>query len=119
MVRKSKKSKDKRQMKRYECVVPIEGKSGSAFDNSQSVDVCKNGVGFVVNTYVPVNTKMAIELDLTPDGDDVLVVAQVKWIRPMPDSGSFRIGLCFKEIKSGSKSRIEKYFKNSKKIYLR
>ena len=57
---------------RKECHVPVESKEGTAFDSSQTIDISTGGVGFVSRKKVPINTKMAIEIDLTPNRPDCL-----------------------------------------------
>lgn len=100
---------NKRSEARHDCFVPVEGKEGSAFDNTQTIDISRNGIGFVSSFPHEINEKVAIELELKPNTDPVLVVGVVKWVRKLSDSDGYRIGLTFAEVLSGSKTRLNKY----------
>lgn len=99
---------NKRRAPRKDCRVPVESKEGTAFDFSQTIDISEGGVGFVSSRYIPANTKMFIEIALTPQGDPVLAVAHVQWVSRIPGSKNFRVGMKFDDIMSGSKSRISR-----------
>ena len=101
---------NKRKNTRHGCEVPVEGQKGSAFANSRTVDISQGGAGLVVSDYVPVNTKMAVEIDLEPQGEPILAVGLVKWVQQL-SADIFRLGLCFTEVRNSPKSRIDKYFK--------
>jgi len=105
------KDANKRKTKRYDCLVPIESKKGTVFENSQTLDISKGGLGFVSESKIPLNKKIAVEVDLTPEGDPVLVIGAVKWVIPLPNSDSFRVGLSFGNVLSGSRTRLENYFR--------
>ncbi len=101
---------NKRTEARHGCFVPVESKEGSPFDATQTVDISRHGIGFVSPFAHEINEKVAIELQLKPDTDPVLVVGVVKWVRKLSDSEGYRIGLNFEEFLSGSKTRLNKYF---------
>ena len=101
---------NKRAEARHDCFVPVEGKEGSPFDNTQTIDISRNGIGFVSSFPHELNEKVAIELQLKPNTDPVLVVGVVKWVRKLSDSDGYRIGLTFAEVLSGSMTRLNKYF---------
>ena len=107
------KSSNKRTESRHDCFVPVEGKQGSAFDETQTVDISRHGIGFVSPHPHEINEKVAIELQLKPDTDPVLVVGVVKWVRKFSDSEQYRIGLNFKEVLSGSQARLNKHFREA------
>ena len=109
----SMKASDQRRDKRNPCSVPVVGRQGGIFDASRTIDISKGGIGFISARKVPLNKEIAIQLDLDEDEDFVLVVGQVKWVRPMDGSGRYRIGLYFKSIPKESKSRLTKYFREN------
>lgn len=100
-----------RKSKRHLCFVPIEGKRGGVFDNTQTVDLSKGGMGFVSQRKIPLNKEIPIELDMTIDGNPVFVIGKVCWVTRVADSKNYRIGVSFKNILQGSKSRLNQYFK--------
>jgi len=107
------KSSNKRKNRRQTCLVPITGKAGSAFDETQTIDISKGGMGIISSRRIPLNKEIAIELDLKEEGEPVLVLGQVKWVEPIVKSKQFRVGVYFKEILNGSKPRLKHYFSHS------
>ena len=103
---------DKRKNERHQCVVPVESKKGSSFDNTLTVDISKRGIGFVSSRALAFKQKIPIELALSPDSDPVLVVGEVQWIRPLYGKKRYRVGMTFTNILNGSKSRLDKYFQD-------
>ena len=104
-------AKNKRTEPRRDCYVPVEGKPGSTFDQTQTVDISRNGIGFVSPHPHQINEKVAIEIQLKPDTEPVLVLGVVKWVRKLSDSDQYRVGLNFEEVLSGSKTRLRGYFR--------
>jgi hypothetical protein len=100
----------KRKDARFDCLVPIDGKKGSLFDDSLTVDISKGGMGFVSTHEIPVDQKIPIQLDLGENEEPILVVGRVQWNRPIEGTGHYRIGVVFESVIQGSKSRLKKYF---------
>lgn len=105
------KTANKRKEQRQGCFVPVEGKEGSAFDQTQTVDISRNGIGFVSSHPHEINEKVAIEIQLKPNTEPVLVLGVVKWVRKISDTDQYRIGLNFEEVLSGSPTRLNKHFR--------
>ncbi len=103
------KKQEKRKEERFECFVPVEGKEGTSFDSTQTIDISKNGIGFISSKSVPLDKKIAVELVLNPPSDPLVVLGQVKWVRQISDSENYRVGMWFSEVLSGSSSRLVKY----------
>ena len=102
---------EKRKNKRYQCHVPVDSMQGSSFDASQTIDISRDGIGFISPHTIPLNEKIAVEIALTPDSDPVLVLGIVKWVRKITDAEQYRIGMSFLEVLSGSPRRLGSYFK--------
>src|SRR6266850_1332123 len=100
---------NKRKSERFHCFVPIEGKAGSIFESSHSIDISKGGIGFIARQEVPLNKKIAIEIALAPDGESLLVIGKVTWVRQLSDK--YRIGIRFSDVRDGSRSRLDRYFR--------
>lgn len=98
---------DKRRSTRFDCAVPVDGKDGAIFTSTKTVDISRDGIGFISNHQVPLNEKVAIELVLKPDTDPVLVIGQVKWVRKIGQTEQYRIGLTFEDVIDGSQSDID------------
>ena len=101
---------NQRKSERFNCYVPVEGKAGSVFESSQTVDISRDGIGFFSNQEIPLKKKIAIEIALAPEGESVIVIGEVKWIRQL--SNIYRIGMRFANVISGSRSRLDQYFRS-------
>ena len=98
---------NKRKTQRFDCLVPVEGRDGSSFANTRTVDISRDGIGFLSAKPVPLNERIAIELALKPDTDPVLVVGEVKWVRKVSGTNHYRIGLTFSDVIDGSKDFLD------------
>jgi c-di-GMP-binding flagellar brake protein YcgR len=101
---------NKRTENRRDCFVPVEGKSNSTFDQTQTVDISRHGIGFISPHAHSMGEKIAIELQLKPNTDPVLVIGIVKWVRKISETEQYRIGLNYDEILSGSPKSFDRYF---------
>jgi c-di-GMP-binding flagellar brake protein YcgR len=80
--------------------------------SSHTIDLSRTGVGFVSTRFVPINSKLMVELSLSRGENPVLVQGCVKWVEKIPNSQNFRVGMNFSDISTDTQSRIEKYFKS-------
>ena len=94
---------------RYNCLVPVEGKEGSEFDGTKTLDISRHGIGFLSSHPVGINQKIALEIVLKPNTEPVMVIGVVKWVRKIGVSDQYRVGMVFSEIISGSPTRLDKY----------
>jgi len=100
-----------RSVSRNHCFVPVEGKSDSSFDQAQTVDFSNHGIGFISPCLHNVNEKIAIEIQLKPNADPVLVIGIVKWVSRLSNSNQYRIGMNFDEVSTESQRRLDRFFK--------
>jgi len=103
---------DKRKSRRFNCFVPVDGKEGSAFAQTKTVDICRDGIGFISNHSIPLHEKIAIELALRPESEPVLVIGEVKWVRKLSDTEQYRVGLTFSDIIDGSRDELDSTLSN-------
>ncbi len=100
---------NQRSESRYDCLVPVEGKEGSQFGGTKTLDISRHGIGLISSHNVAVNQKIALEIVLKPNTDPVIVVGVVKWVRKIGNTDQYRVGMTFSDIISGSPTRLEKY----------
>ena len=103
-----------RKNERKVCVVPVDGKKGSVFDHTQVIDFSRGGLGFVSQHRIPVNKEVPIEIEVSAEGKPVFVIGKVEWVRRIMNTKSYRVGVSFKDILQGSRSRLSGYFKEGK-----
>jgi len=101
---------ERRKNARKSCLVPVEGKAGSTFAQTQTIDISKSGIGFISKHKIPVNKKIAIELDLADQSEPDLVMGQVKWVSRIDRTPYYRIGIVLTDdISTGSKTHLKHY----------
>ncbi len=106
------KTNEHRRALRQSCLVPIDSKAGSPFSNVRTVDISRGGIGFVSQCALPLRKKIAVELLLTPDADPVLVMGEVRWVKPVADGDLFRVGMKFiRSVAEGGRARLKQYFR--------
>ena len=97
--------RERRRNERQLCSVPVEGQRGSAFARVQTVDISRQGIGFLSKKKIPLNKKIAVELDLAAHADPVVVMGQVKWVSRIAQSSYYRIGMLLTDhLTAGSKT---------------
>ena len=103
--------KNQRKNHRMECLVPVEGQEGNAFNQSRTLDFSKSGIGLFSRSEVPVGKEITIELDLQGFDDPVFVIGRVQWVREDSEEEGYRMGMQFVEVLKGSKERLKKFFR--------
>lgn len=101
---------NKRENPRYDCRVPLMDERKETLASSYTTDISRTGVGFVSTRFIPINSKLMVELALTREENPVLVQGRVKWIEKIPHSPNFRIGMNFSDISTDAQSRIAQHF---------
>ena len=114
---KNLKKSEKRKSTRQDCLVPVDGKKGSYFAHMNTIDFSEGGIGLISDQKIPLNKEVPMEVEFSPNADPLIVIGKVKWVQEVVDSHthkkSYRIGLTFKDVHSGSKSAIQEYFHHS------
>jgi len=105
---------NQRSEARYNCLVPVEGKEGSQFDQTKTLDISRHGIGFLSSHSVGLNQKIALEIVLKPNTEPVMVIGVVKWVRKLGVSEQYRVGMVFSEVISGSSTRLDKYLSSKR-----
>lgn len=100
-----KRTKNKRESKRQLCLVPVDSKKGTTFANTQTIDISKGGIGIISRRKIPLDEKIAVEIDTQPDGEPILVMGKVVWVRKMSDDDRYRVGLKFQKAFSAQAQR--------------
>ena len=105
---------NQRSEARYNCLVPVEGKEGSEFDQTKTLDISRHGIGLISSHSIGINQKIALEIVLKPNTEPVMVIGVVKWVRKIGVTDQYRVGMVFSEILSGSPARLDKYLTSTR-----
>ncbi len=96
---------------RQTCVVPVDGSAGNLLQVARTIDISRGGVGFLSKTAIPLKEKIAVEVELSPGQDPLLMLGEVRWVCPIEQGKNYRVGMKFvKVLRAGSKSRLTQYF---------
>lgn len=79
------------------------------FSGALARDVCENGIRFITDQFIPVHSRLMVEMNFPFSPKIVKVVAQPAWIREIPSSEQFEIGNCFLEITQEDRDIIRNY----------
>ncbi len=102
---------EKRTSPRHRCCVPLLDEQKEVMANSQTMDISRTGVGFESAYFIPVDTKITVEISLSRDAEPMLVQGRVKWVEKSARSSTYKVGMTFPDISSQAQSRIDNYFK--------
>ncbi len=100
---------EKRNSPRYNCRVPVLCRKGTLFDNSQTIDISKSGVGFISSKFIPLDTNLVMEIALAPKSEPLLAVGHVKWVQKLGVQERYRVGMAFTDISQDSRTRLSEY----------
>ncbi len=89
--------KNKRESQRKTCFVPVEGKKGGTFAQSQTVDISGGGIGLISKRAIALDEKIAVEIATAPDADPILMLGKVVWVRKLDQKDRYRVGLQFEK----------------------
>lgn len=89
--------KNKRTTQRRICLVPIEGKKGTIFAKTQTVDISQGGMGLISNRAIPLDEKIAVEIATSPDAEPIIMLGKVVWVRKLEEKDRYRVGLKFQK----------------------
>jgi len=85
--------KNLRKNKRKKCLVPVEGKKGTVYENIQTTDICRDGIGFISDRKIFIDEKIAVEMEYMRNGISFLKVGKVRWVEKVPGSDCYRFGM--------------------------
>jgi len=105
-----------REDQRVGCFVAVDAKENHFFSGTNTVDFSQGGMGLISKNSVPLNSRIAIEIELGKENNSVLVFGEVKWVHQMANSDNYRIGLSFESIERRSKSRLNQYFQDKEEV---
>ena len=87
------KTANNRHGKRTGCYVSVDGRPGSEFEGLCTVDISPGGLCLISSRRIFVDDKITVALQLDAQKDPVLTIGQVKWVRKMPGSQGYRVGM--------------------------
>ena len=102
------KARDKRQFPRFPFKQAVKFQTGEYHspDGSLSRDLSRGGVCLTVNEFVPVKSTVAIHLQLNQESKIVEIKGTVAWVRILPESERYEIGIQFEPLRGPLQSEV-------------
>ena len=108
---------EKRRFERVESQTPIQYKKlKQPFEGTVgaiSVNISEGGVKFLANEFLPLASRLAIEVFVPAQPRPVKAVSKVAWIRKMPEGEQYEIGNQFLCIAREDKASLSDYVKKT------
>jgi len=102
---------NQRKFNRKRCMVQVEGEESGVFGDLCALDISRGGMGFISHKAIPLHKKIPVEVEAGIGHEPIVMLGEVKWVRPLKQQGQYRIGMKFvKVLSSGSRSRLTCYF---------
>ena len=100
---------ERRRSIRIESSVPVHYKAEQQFVTTVSKDIGENGIKFTANRFIPVFSKLLIDIFLFHNVEPVRMLTEVIWVRKLPHLDLYSIGTKFVELSKEHKKLISYY----------
>lgn len=109
---------EKRRFPRLNSRIPVQYKKiaeyKDALQGTITRDIGEGGVRLVAHEFIPLFTKLKIEIFLSPLSNSISTISKVAWMRKIPYADQYDVGLEFIELPEISRKLIANYIsKNS------
>ena len=108
---------EKRRFERIESQMPIQYKKlkqpAEGTVGAISVNISEGGVRFLANEFLPLASRLVIEVFVPAQPRAVKAISKVAWIRKMPEGEQYEIGNQFLDIAREDKISLGGYVKKS------
>ena len=110
-------SLDRRRFTRIDSTVPLQYKklkeSSEGTIGAITQDVSEGGAKFLANEFLPLATRLVVELFLPAQPKPIKAISKVAWIRKAPSGEQYEIGNQFLDVDKGDKNQLSEYVKRT------
>lgn len=103
-------SSERRKHQRIESKMPIQYRKlrepGEGTIGALSVNVSEGGIRFLANEFLPLASRLVVELFLPAQPRPVKAISKVAWIRKVPAGEQYEIGNQFLEVAREDKTQL-------------
>lgn len=100
---------ERRKSIRIESSIPVHYKGEQQFITTVSRDIGENGVKFTTNRFIPVFSKLVMDIFLFHNAEPVRILTEVIWVRKLPRLDLYSIGTKFLGLSKEHKRLISHY----------
>ncbi len=104
---------ERRKSIRIESSIPVHYKGEQQFIMTVSKDIGENGVKFTTNRFIPVFSKLVMDIFLFHNSEPIRMLTEVIWIRKLPRLDLYSIGTRFLELSKEHKKLISHYLETN------
>lgn len=104
------KGREKRQFPRFPFKQAVRYQIGeyNSPDGSLSKDLSRGGICLTVNRFVAVKSNIVIYLQMNKDSRLIQVKGTVSWVKIMPDSERYQVGIQFEPLEESIKNEVNR-----------
>lgn len=115
-------SNDRRRYVRVESAVPLQYKKLKQLSEGTigaiTQNVSEGGVRFIANEFLPLASRLVVEVFLPAQPRPIKAISKVAWIRKAPANDQYIIGNQFLDVGRDDKGQLLKYVKKTQEISL-
>ncbi|MBL7071646.1 MAG: PilZ domain-containing protein [Candidatus Omnitrophica bacterium] len=111
---------EKRKFERINSTVPLQYKKLKELSEGTvgaiTQDVSEGGAKFLANEFLPLATRLVVELFLPAQPRPIKAISKVAWIRKAPSGNQYEIGNQFLDVGKDDKGQLAEYVKRTQEI---
>ena len=108
-------SQERRKFARVSSIVPLQYKKLKELSEGTigaiTQDVSEGGTRFIANEFLPLATRLVVELFLPAQPKPIKAISKVAWIRKMPSGDQYEVGNQFLDVARSDKNELANYVK--------
>jgi len=108
---------NRRRFTRIESIVPLQYKKLKELSEGTigaiTRDVSEGGTRFIANEFLPLATRLVVELFLPAQPKPIKAISKVAWIRKLASGDQYEIGNQFLEVGRTDKSELAEFVKRT------
>lgn len=111
---------DRRRFMRVDSTIPLQYKKLKELSEGTigaiTQDVSEGGAKFLANEFLPLATRLVVELFLPAQPKPIKAISKVAWIRKAPSGNQYEIGNQFLDLGKDDKGQLSEYVKRVQEI---
>lgn len=104
---------EKRRYRRINSIIPLQYKKLRQLSESTigaiTRDVGEGGVRFISNEFLPLASRLVVEVFLPANPRPIKAISKVAWIKKAPSGDQYEVGNQFLEVAREDKSSLSEY----------
>ncbi len=113
---------DRRKYVRVDVAIPLQYKKLKELSEGTigaiTRDVSEAGVRFIANEFLPLASRLVVQIFLPSQPRGLKAIAKVAWIRKIPSGDQYEVGNQFLDVGKDDKNQLAEYINKSQTITL-